>query len=196
MKPTPLTYVLLTSNVLIFGLQLQSADALMGDYALWPLGAGFAPWQILTSAFLHGSLLHLGANMFGVWMFGRDVEAVVGSTRFLWLYLASVVSAAITQLIVTTAAGEAVPTVGASGGLFGLLAAFAILFPRRKLIMLLFPLPLPAPVFVTAYALFELYAGVQGTQAGVAHFAHLGGLAGGILVLLKWRHEAGRGRLR
>jgi len=190
MRSSPLTYALLISNILIFGLQTQVRDGLMRTFALWPLGAGFEPWQIVSSAFLHGSTLHLAANMFGLWMFGRDVEQAVGSSRFAWLYAASVLTASLAQLVVTSAAGEAVPTVGASGGLFGLLAAFAMLFPKRKLIFLLFPMPLPAPVFVSIYAAFELYSGIQGTMSGVAHFAHLGGLVGGILVLLHWRRQA------
>jgi membrane associated rhomboid family serine protease len=186
------TYLLLIANILVFGLQTQARDGLIGAFALWPLGGGFAPWQIVTSAFLHGGTLHLAANMFGIWMFGRDVERALGSMRFAQLYTVSVLAAAGTQLVVTTALGERVPTVGASGGLFGLLAAYAILFPRRTVILLFPPIPLPAPVFVTLYALFELYAGITGTQSGVAHFAHLGGLVGGFMALRRWRRGARR----
>lgn len=187
MKPTPFTYFLLTANVLIFGVQMLTPDGLLSRYALWPLGAGFEPWQLLSSAFLHGGMLHLAANMFGIWMFGRDVEGAVGSARFVYLYLVSVLAAAVAQLVVTTVAGPAVPTVGASGGLFGLLAAFAMLFPRRMIILLFPPIPLPAPLFVILYAAFELYAGINGTLSGVAHFAHLGGLVGGFTVLRRWK---------
>ena len=116
------------------------------------------------------------------WTFGRELESAMGSLRYLWLYAVSVLAAAATQLVAVSF-GDPVPTVGASGGLFGLLAAYAILFPRRKLILLFPPILLPAPVFVLLYAAFELYAGVTGTLAGVAHFAHLGGLVGGLLVL-------------
>lgn len=188
MNKTPLTHALLIANVLTFGLQTQAADGLIRHFALWPLGAGFEFWQVVSSAFLHGSLLHLATNMFGVWMFGREIERAIGSARFAQLYLASVLAAAATQLI-ATGFGDPVPTVGASGGLFGLLAAYAMLFPRRKVILLIPPIPLPAPVFVTLYALFELYAGVTGTMAGVAHFAHLGGLAGAVLLLRQWRRR-------
>ena len=111
--------------------------------------------------------------------------------RFVQLYTASVFAAALAQLI-TQGFSDPVPTVGASGGLFGLLGAYALLFPRRRVMLLFPPIPLPAPVFVTLYAAFELYAGVTGTMSGVAHFAHLGGLAGGLLLLRSWRRRARR----
>jgi len=179
---TPVTLFLLAANIAIFLLQSQAPDGLLRLYALWPLGEGFQPWQVITSAFLHGSLLHLAVNMLGVWTFGRELESTMGSARYLQLYTVSVLAAAATQLVAVSF-GKPVPTVGASGGLFGLLAAYAILFPHRKLLLLFPPIPLPAPLFVVLYAAFELYAGVTGTLAGVAHFAHLGGLVGGLLVL-------------
>lgn len=179
---TPVTFFLLAANIAIFLLQAQAPDGLIPQYALWPLGEGFQPWQVITSAFLHGGMFHLAVNMLGVWTFGRELESAMGSSRYLQLYTVSVLSAAATQLVAASF-GDPVPTVGASGGLFGLLAAYAILFPRRKLLLLFPPIPLPAPVFVMLYAAFELYAGVTGTLSGVAHFAHLGGLVGGLLVL-------------
>lgn len=182
MRTTPVTFFLLAANIAIFLLQTQAQDGLLTRYALWPLSEGFQPWQVITSAFLHGGMFHLAVNMLGVWTFGRELESAMGSSRYLQLYTVSVLSAAATQLVAVSF-GDPVPTVGASGGLFGLLAAYAILFPRRKLLLLFPPIPLPAPVFVVLYAAFELYAGVTGTLSGVAHFAHLGGLVGGLLVL-------------
>lgn len=191
MKPTPVTWTLLVACIGVFFLQVQSADGLLTQYALWPLGAGFQPWQLVSSAFLHGGMLHLAVNMLGVWTFGRELERALGSARYLWLYAASVLTAALTQLIAVQF-GKPVPTVGASGGLFGLLAAYAMLFPHRKLLLLFPPIPLPAPLFVVLYAAFELYAGVTGTLSGVAHFAHLGGLVGGVLVLRSYRRRRSR----
>ncbi len=193
MRPAPVTQLLLVANIAVFVLQLQARDGLIGQFALWPLGAGFEVWQLASSAFLHGSVLHLGVNMLGIWMFGRDIERALGSVRFARLYAVSVLAAAATQLV-ATAFGTPVPTVGASGGLFGLLAAYAMLFPQRRVMLLFPPIPLPAPLFVTLYALFELYAGVSGTQSGVAHFAHLGGLAGGFLELRRGRRPPRRWR--
>jgi membrane associated rhomboid family serine protease len=188
---TPVTLFLLAANIAIFVLQTQAPDGLIPRYALWPLGEGFQPWQVVSSAFLHGGLLHLGVNMLGIWTFGRELESAMGSLRYLWLYAVSVLAAAATQLVAVSF-GDPVPTVGASGGLFGLLAAYAILFPHRKLILLFPPIPLPAPLFVLLYAAFELYAGVTGTLSGVAHFAHLGGLVGGLLVLRRRRRPSRR----
>jgi len=184
---SPVTYALIAINVAVFVLQLQARDALFTDFALWPLNDGFQPWQIVTSAFLHGGEFHLLANMLGLWMFGRDVEWVMGSGYFGLAYGASVLTASAAQLVVVSMGPDPVPTVGASGGLFGVLAAFAWLFPRRKIVPLIPPIPMPAPVFVALYAAFELYAGVTGTISGVAHFAHLGGLVGGLIVTAQWR---------
>jgi membrane associated rhomboid family serine protease len=99
-----------------------------------------------------------------------------------------VIAAGVTQLVfAAVAGGEAYPTVGASGGVFGLLLAFGVLFPDRMIVLLIPPIPMKAWVFVTLYGLLELYLGVTGTQEGVAHFAHLGGMLGGWLVLQYWR---------
>jgi membrane associated rhomboid family serine protease len=96
-------------------------------------------------------------------------------------------SAAAAQLLVTGLTGAQYPTVGASGALFGLLLAFAMVFPNRIIVPLIPPIPMRAPVFVVVYGALELVLGVTGTQAGVAHFAHLGGLAGGFLFMRFWR---------
>lgn len=184
----PVTHTLLAVNVAVFALQILFGDEL-APLALWPIGSGFLPWQIVTSAFLHGDSLHLLTNMFGLWMFGREVEYTVGSRRFAWLYAASVLAASATQLTVTTLSGSVYPTVGASGGVFGVLAAFAMLFPHRMIMLLFPPIPMPARVFVAIYAGLELYLGVTGTQAGVAHFAHLGGMVGGFWLIRRWRRR-------
>lgn len=190
---TPVTYVLLAANLAIYGLQVLYGDVLVQRFALWPLQHGFEPWQIISGAFLHGSPVHLLTNMFGLWMFGRDVERAMGSSRYAQLFGASVLTAGLAQLAFSSfVATDPVPTVGASGGLFGVLAAFAWLFPRRKVILLIPPIPMPAPVFVLLYAALELYSGVTGTFAGVAHFAHLGGLVGGMLLITFWRKQLRR----
>lgn len=186
MRSEYITYTILAICVAIFGLQMQTADGLLRNFALWPLGEGFRYWQVVSSAFLHGGVFHLAVNMFGIWMFGRDIEGALGPARFALLYAVSVLSAAAAQMVFT-AFGDPVPTVGASGGLFGLLAAYAMLFPKRQIMLLFPPIPMPAPVFVALYAAFELYAGMSGTLSGIAHFAHLGGLAGAFILLRRWR---------
>lgn len=191
------TGALILANLFVFALQVPYGDALLVPFALWPMGdqlvpelgasVGFRPWQLGTYAFLHGGGMHLFLNMFALWMFGRDCEAALGSRRFLAMYAAAVLTAALVQLAVASASGAPYPTVGASGGVFGVLLAFGMLFPRRRVLLLIPPIPLPAWLFVTLYGVIELASGVLGTAAGIAHFAHLGGMAGAYLVLRSWR---------
>jgi membrane associated rhomboid family serine protease len=191
---------LVAANVLVFALQTMSKGAL-DVLALWPLQpidgvSYFRPWQIVTYAFLHstGNITHLLFNMLGLWMFGAEVERYVGPRRLLACYFASVVTAALSQLFVPMIFGAPPsPTIGASGGVFGLLLAYAILFPTRKVIPLIPPIPMPAWLFATLYAGIELFLGVTGTLSGVAHFAHLGGMVGSALVIMQWkRARSGR----
>jgi len=186
--------ILLFATIGSFMLQgLVGEDTIMG-FALWPLYEGFMPWQLFTYAFLHGNLMHLVFNMYGLWLFGSEMENLLGRRAFLYLYFASVFSAAIMQLLVTSLTGGQYPTVGASGGVFGLLLAYGMFFPNRKLMLLFPPIPMPAWFFVTLYAVIELTLGVTGSQAGVAHFAHLGGMVGGYLVIRNWRNRSGSRR--
>ncbi len=183
----PVTQALILTNVILFFAPGMGMALPLDALALWPLGPNFMPWQVLTYAFLHGSLTHLLFNMFGLYMFGGDIERVWGSKRFLNYYLICVLSAAAAQLLVSFLMGSRYPTVGASGGLFGLLIAFAMVYPNRMIMPLIPPIPMRAPVFVALYGGLELFLGVTGSQAGVAHFAHLGGLAGGYLFIKFWR---------
>src|SRR5688500_8245104 len=187
----PLTRILIIANVVVFLLELMAEELLIKLFALWPIGPGFAPWQIVTYSFLHGSVMHLLFNMLALYMFGSDIERVFGSRRFAVYYFASVVAAALTQLAVSTLAGSPpYPTVGASGGVFGLLLAFGLYFPRRMVMLISPPIPMPAWLFVTLYGLLELFLGVTGTQQGVAHFAHLGGMLGGYRTIRYWRRRS------
>jgi membrane associated rhomboid family serine protease len=183
----PVTQALIVANCAIFFLDSLGSGSFGMLFALWPLGSYFMPWQLLTYAFLHGGLSHLAFNMFGLYMFGGDVERVWGARRFLVFYLFCALSAGIMQLVVTALTGGFYPTVGASGALFGLLLAFARCFPYRVVVPLFPPIPMRAPVFVMVFGILELVLGVTGTQAGVAHFAHLGGLGGGYLFMRFWR---------
>lgn len=170
-----------------FLLEMGAGEPALNAFALWPLGAGFLPWQLVTYAFLHGGIAHLAFNMYGLWMFGRELEYLMGRRAFLNLYFASVLSAGLTQLFVISATGSVYPTIGASGGVFGLLLAYGMFFPNRVLMLIFPPIALPAWLFVAIYAGFELTLGVTGSQAGVAHFAHLGGMVGGYIVIHLWR---------
>jgi membrane associated rhomboid family serine protease len=182
----PVTQALLIVNVVAYVLQGMGALP-VEDLMLWPAGgfeSQFQPWQLVTYAFLHGGLAHIFFNMLGLYMFGSEVERLFGSRFYLAYYFGSVVSAALTHLVVTGWMGAApYPTVGASGGVYGLLLAFGVYFPHRQVLLLIPPIPMPARVFVIVFAALELLFGVTGTAAGVAHFAHLGGMIGGWLMI-------------
>ena len=181
----PVCLALIVANVALF-LLVPSGSALFNNLALWPIGSGFNLWQLVTYAFLHGGFWHIFFNMFAVYMFGPDLERVWGGRRFFSYYMVCVITAGIVQTIVATGSGQAYPTVGASGGMFGVLLAYAVYFPQRRIMLLIPPIPMPVWLFVTLYGLLELFLGVTGSQSGVAHFAHLGGMFGGLLMLKRW----------
>jgi membrane associated rhomboid family serine protease len=193
--------ILIGANVLVFLLQDQSPARIDELLALWPLQpidgkVYFQPWQIISYAFLHGNVTHIGFNMLGLWMFGAEIERYVGPKRLLACYFASVVTAALTQLFIPMLFGAPpAPTIGASGGVFGLLLAYALMFPTRKVVPLIPPIPMPAWLFATIYAGVELFLGVTGSLSGIAHFAHLGGMIGSALVVTQWRRAA-TGKIR
>ena len=195
----PITQALILANVAVFCLDYFLGRWFTQLFALWPLGGGLLPWQPVTYAFLHGSIGHLFFNMLGLWMFGAELERVWGSRRFVQFYAAGVLTAALAQLLVALLLGSPYPTVGASGGLFALLLGFGVLFPNRTIMPLFPPIPMKARTFVMVFGGLELLFGVLSPTGGVAHFAHLGGMLGGWLMLRFWRGQppfGGRGPRR
>lgn len=207
----PMVRSLLIANGLVFLVQqIMASQAglspMIRYFALWPLGIpdvvptpqglvdlpGFAPWQLLTYGFLHGGIMHLFVNMFGLWMFGRIVEQVWGQNRFLIYYLVCVVGAGLTQLVAVSffGSGQIHPTIGASGGLFGILLAFGMLFPNARVMLLIPPIPMKAKWLVIGYGALQLFFGVTGTLSGIAHFAHLGGMLFGFFLIRYWQGRA------
>lgn len=196
----PIVLILLAVNISAYLLLMLFPDPMFEQFALWPLGLpaqvasdGFSPhfqiWQLLSYSFLHGGLFHILINMYVLWMFGTRIELVWGSKAFGIYYFVCVLGAGLVQLVVSSMAasrGEIYPTVGASGGVFGLLLAFALTFPEERLMLLFPPVILKAKWLALIYAGIELVAGVTGTMAGIAHFAHLGGMLFGFLLLLYW----------
>jgi membrane associated rhomboid family serine protease len=190
----PATQIIIVANVAVFLLQMSLGDSAVIWFALWPLDSpeafgpdvGFAPWQLVTYGFLHGGFTHIFFNMFAVYMFGSTLEQFFGTRFYALLYFASVVTAGVVQLGVNELLGSPYPTLGASGGVFGLLLAFGMYFPHQRIMLIIPPIPMPAWVAVTLYGALELFLGVTGTQAGVAHFAHLGGMLGAFL-MIQWR---------
>ena len=186
----PITQALLLVNVAAFCIDIFLGPWFTRAFALWPFGSGFLPWQVLSYSFLHGGFGHLFFNMLGIWILGAELARPV-----IWLLGgASVLAAAATQLLVNALLGSNNPTVGASGGLFGLLLAFGMMFPNRTVMLLIPPIPMKAKVLVFAYGAIELVLGVLDPQGGVAHFAHLGGMLGGWLVMRYWRGQSPFGR--
>jgi len=196
----PVVKSLLIANVLMFVLELSYGGQLITALALWPLdqpgtlleepgAAHFQLLQLVTYSFLHGSVMHLFLNMYALWLFGTRMENLWGSGAFAGYYFTCVLGAGLVQLLVSSLSGGYYPTVGASGGVFGLLLAFGMWFPNEVLILLFPPVALPAKWFVTLYAAIELLAGVTGSAAGVAHFAHLGGMLFGYLLIRYWRRR-------
>ena len=189
-------FALLIANGVVFALQQLSPRFMMINFALWPAGPAqspFMPWQLLTYGFLHGNLTHIFFNMFGLWMFGRDLELLMGSKRFLIYFFTCVVGAGVIQLIVAATQGGLYPTVGASGGVFGILLAYGLTYPNRMVMLIFPPIPMKAKYFVLFYGLLELYLGVSGNAPGVANFAHLGGMLFGFLLLRYWAKQRRRG---
>ncbi len=196
--PMPVaTRTLLMLNVGAFVVQLLTGSMLVRSFGLWPAASALYPgapsfevWQLVTYSFLHGDVAHIFFNLFALWMFGGSIEQLMGTRRFLTYYFTCVVGAALAQLAVASGMDSPpVPTVGASGGVFGLLLAFGMAFPHRRLMLLFPPIPMPAWLFVTLYGALELYLGVTRTGQGVAHFAHLGGMAAGFALIMYWRGQ-------
>jgi len=185
-------FMLLIANGLVFAAQYWAPAVLNYYFALWPIGSNrgqFMPWQLLTYGFMHDTygLSHILFNMFGLWMFGRDLERIMGAKRFLIYYLTSVVGAGIVQLIAAGVTQGDYATVGASGGVFGILLAYAMVYPNRTVVLLIPPIPMKAKYFVLLYGLLNLYQGLSGSAPNVANFAHLGGMLFGFLLIQHWR---------
>ncbi|OAX54813.1 rhomboid family intramembrane serine protease [Xanthomonas graminis] len=197
----PVTQALLIGNVAVFLLQLLLGDDSFAPFMLWPIsnfdafspGQNFQIWQLLTYGFLHGGFSHLLFNMLALYMFGGPLEQTWGNKRFLTYYLVCVAGAGLCQVLVgwwtVSNGGDPYPTLGASGGVFGLLLAFGMLFPNQRVMLLFPPIPMKARTFVIVFGALELIMGFTGWQPGVAHFAHLGGMLFGWLLIRYWRGQ-------
>ncbi len=186
-------------------------DLLIDKLGLYYWGSEhFRLYQVVTHMFLHGGFSHLLMNMFALWMFGRQLEYDLGSARFLTYYFATGIGAGLLQMGVSwieigrleeaaqavgmtpymqqvIAARTNVVTIGASGAVFGVLLAFGMMHPNAILMLLFPPIPIKAKYFVIGYGVLELFLGVSGAQSGVAHFAHVGGMLFGFLLLRYWK---------
>lgn len=188
----PVTKNLLIINVIIWlamGL-VRSVGGFLEQYgALYYFTSDqFVPSQLVTYMFIHANFMHLFFNMFALWMFGRTLEYELGPKRFLVYYMICGVGAALIQAGIAWAMHEPMTLVGASGAVMGLLLAFGVLHPNAVIMLIFPPIPMKAKWFVIIYGVIELFLGWRG-GGNVAHFAHVGGMLWGLLLLYWWRRR-------
>lgn len=185
--PPAVLNILIANCVAFLATKLLNADAIYELFALFSVHSPwFEIWQPMTYMFLHGDFSHLFFNMFALWMFGRGLEQDLGTKRFVIYYFTCGIGAGLVQLLTMNFMGI---TIGASGAVFGLLLAFGMLHPNATIMLLIPPIPMKAKWFVVIYGLVELLFGVTGSLDSVAHYAHLGGMFWGWLLLLWWRYQ-------
>jgi membrane associated rhomboid family serine protease len=189
---TPAVTTLLVLNGLAYYAQISAAAVMLRSFALWPLNlkypnpSNFEVWQLLSYGFLHGSSSHLIFNMLALWMFGKAMEQAWGTQRFVIYYLLCIVGAGVLHLLVTELGSGSGIVVGASGGVFGLLLAYGLAFPNRQVMLLFPPIPMRAITLVIGYGILTLLMGLTGTASFIAHFAHLGGMVAGFVLIRGW----------
>ena len=185
-------------NIVVFaatwlGERLLNSDVMGRVFALYPIQSHyFHWWQFITYMYMHGGFWHILFNMYTLYIFGCVVENIIGTKKFITFYTICGVGAAALHLLVQSLTNDFAPTVGASGSIYGVLIAFAILFPESRLTLLFPPVTLSAKWMVIIFAVIELTTGITGAAANVAHFAHLGGMLIGWLLIKYWK---GKGTL-
>ena len=194
---------LLAINILMFVATLVNENLMVANFAMfYPASPFFKPWQILTHMFMHGGFWHIFFNMYSLLMFGSILERSLGPKKFLIFYFVTGLGAVALHtgvewmqarvFIANGAAGAyhgllMTPTLGASGAIYGVLIGFAMLYPQARLMLIFPPIPVKAKWLVIIFAAIELFSGINGIQDGVAHFAHLGGMLFGWLLIRWWR---------
>lgn len=207
----PVTKNIIIINILVMIMTSLNEDFMYGTFSLfYPTSPFFRPWQIITHMFMHGGFWHLFFNMYTLFFFGRVLERMWGPKKFLFFYFATGIGAALLhtgvqaiemQVYMAQAAENSAgaiqaihslkmtPTVGASGAIYGVLLGYAMLFPDSVLTLLFPPVSLKAKWMVAIFAAIELFTGVFGMGGGVAHFAHLGGMLFGWLIIMYWKKK-------
>ena len=210
----PVTRNLIIINIIVFIATLINREFMTTEFAVfYPTSPFFHWWQVLTHMFMHGGFWHILFNMYTLWLFGSVVENIIGSKKFVLFYFVCGLGAVglhfgveylqLQSYMEGVALGNSAaidninaikftPTVGASGAIYGVLIGYAMLFPSSKMTLLFPPVTLSAKWMVIIFAGIELLTGITGTATGVAHFAHLGGMLIGWLMILFWRK---RGKL-
>ena len=197
---------LILVNVLVFVATIINENYMIGTFGLfYPTSPYFRWWQVITHMFMHGGFWHILFNMYTLFIFGVVVERIIGSKKFLLFYFICGLGAAALQMgtqyiemqsflgsdsklaLESIVALKSTPTVGASGAIYGVLIGYAMLFPQSKLTLIFPPVTLSAKWMVIIFAVIELFTGVVGFADGVAHFAHLGGMLIGWIMIKWWR---------
>lgn len=194
---------LVAINILMFIATLVNENFMVANFAMfYPASPFFKPWQILTHMFMHGGFWHIFFNMYSLLMFGSILERSLGPKKFLIFYFVTGLGAVAlhtgvewmqARVFIANAAVDAyqkllvTPTLGASGAIYGVLIGFAMLYPQARLTLIFPPIPMTAKWLVIIFAAIELFSGINGIQDGVAHFAHLGGMLFGWLLIRWWR---------
>lgn len=194
---------LVAINILMFIATLINENFMVTNFAMfYPASPFFKPWQILTHMFMHGGFWHIFFNMYSLLMFGSILERSLGPKKFLIFYFVTGLGAVAlhtgvewmqARVFIANGAVDAyqrllmTPTLGASGAIYGVLIGFAMLYPQARLILIFPHIPVKAKWLVIIFAAIELFSGINGIQDGVAHFAHLGGMLFGWLLIRWWR---------
>jgi rhomboid-like protein len=180
---TPVVLNLIIINAIVFVAQQVFAN-LTGLLALFPINSGlFSPYQLVTHMFAHATIWHILFNMYALWLFGSSLERLWGPKKFLVFYFICGIAAGLTEAFLVTSA----PAIGASGAIMGLVGAFAYTFPNIQFYILPIPFPIKAKYLAMIYAAFDLFGQFSGFGGNVAHFAHLGGLAMGLILCIFWK---------
>lgn len=194
---------LVAINILMFIATLINENFMVTNFAMfYPASPFFKPWQILTHMFMHGGFWHIFFNMYSLLMFGSILERSLGPKKFLIFYFVTGLGAVAlhtgvewmqARVFIANGAVDAyqrllmTPTLGASGAIYGVLIGFAMLYPQARLTLIFPPIPMTAKWLVIIFAAIELFSGINGIQESVAHFAHLGGMLFGWLLIRWWR---------
>ena len=188
---------LLYVNIIMYVATLINEDFMVGTFAMFfPTSPYFRWWQPITHMFMHGGFWHIFFNMYTLVMFGMVVERALGTKKYLWFYFITGLGAAALHTgvewfeLTYMNGGMSIlytPMVGASGAIFGVLVAFAMLYPEARLTLIFPPITLDAKWWVIIFIGIELVTGITGTAMGIAHFAHLGGALFGWLLIRYWR---------
>ncbi len=195
---TPIVKHFIIINVIMFALTLLAENFMMEKFALFYFNSPFfKPYQLISHIFMHGGFMHILFNMYSLYIFGSVLESVWGGKKFFIYYMVTGIGAALFHLFITYLRIESgvldpylaalIPMVGASGAIYGLLLAYGVLFPNNVLTLFFPPVSLKAKYMVFVFGGLEFLLGVGGSGDGVAHFAHLGGMLFGFVILMIWK---------